>query len=276
LQRFKPSVTNPDDLLSVREVVERIRVPQDLSKMPTVVLLVSPGRSGSTALLYAASTLMPAYFQPIKNILQFGRPPLNLESESVEVFIKEVFGFWHEAECRMDAVGLLLDAGLPHEKLRVIAMLRDPLTTYESWLENFEGVTLETFSWSYRNTLLQFNKARDLGIRTTAVIYESLASETEAKLDRVWARQGISEATLGGRTDWVALPPSERVILPPEADDPVFRDLFLKRVQARNGFRVVPRKSVSVPTREVRFVETELLPIYRELGQNSLFPTDYR
>lgn len=268
--KFKPSVSNEQGLFSAQHVTDSIVLPDDLSLCPTVILLLSPGRSGSTAFLFAFSRLMPAYFQPMKNILQFGEPPLRLPPVPF-VFMKEVFGFWHEPECRMDAVGILLNAGLPPSKLRVICVLRDPLRTYDSWLEHFEEVSLDRFISSYVNVLDQERIARDAGIATMAVAYESLAEGSGKKFGGIL--EGLAVPHGGPVIDWNADDPvvESRIVLPPEADDPLFRELFLNKVRERREFHVETRDLEWLGSDDARVLKNTLSPVYRQFVHRAMF-----
>lgn len=268
--KFKPSVQHKRDLFSLQHVTKNIVFAEDRSQCPVVILLLSPGRSGSTAFLFAFARLMPAYFQPIKNILQFGEPTLCLPAKPF-VFIKEVFGFWHEPECRMDAVRILLDAGLPPSKLRVVCVLRDPLATYDSWLEHFQGVSLETFFWSYFNVLHQERVALELGIKTITVAYETLAEKPEEKFVAILKRLKVpfDRSTLNWDAENATV--EHRIILPPEADDPLFKELFLNKVRGHNEFRVTRRDLQMLTVHDAQVLEDRLSPIYRDFAARALF-----
>lgn len=179
-------------------------------KIPDIVLFVSPCRSGSTATArMMAEQEQITWYQPLKGILrnisqgqeahvEFERSRQSLkgilrnifqEQGGVmykSLFIKETIGPNTKNETEFNPLNVLLSAGVPKEKIYVVTLLRDPLTTAASVAKSFahvigrvEGLNstddlVDNYLESVRNVQRIQQQAKELGIPTTSMIYEAL------------------------------------------------------------------------------------------------------
>jgi|GEM_PF-2208675 hypothetical protein len=145
-------------------LLSNISIP-DAHECPHIALIVSPCRSGSTALLQCfASQGYLSYFQPMKRILRWQIVGQSVDNFVIPVgsekriIIKETLGPYFCEESEMNPIRILIKKGYPIEKISLILLLRDPLQTFSSWMATFgqnkflPSPTFETFKAAYSNT----------------------------------------------------------------------------------------------------------------------------
>ena len=118
-------------------VVENTIVPA-LDSCPDAVVAYGAGRSGSTglwALMASQPDVKAAFYQPWKTLLRHG-----LKYGSFA--IPEADGPFNKSE-ELDPVDLLVQAGYPLEKIKLIPLFRDPLDTFKSNLKFSGGIASE-------------------------------------------------------------------------------------------------------------------------------------
>ena len=174
---------------------------------PTV-LIVSPCRSGSTALLTGLSLVADrAYFQPFKTALRRKieglSSPVALSLSGLTV-IKETFGPYLDDEVSYDPLGLLLGYGVRPERLRVIALLRDPAACSASWQRSFRTTHFPLFNTrcfapAYAATLATLTLARDHNIPSAGVAYSELGTDQMFRLFRSLPEPQLGDAVV---RDW--------------------------------------------------------------------------
>lgn len=78
----------------------------------------------------------------------------------------------------MDGLSLLLEAGVPAEKLFFIPTVRDPIDTFSSWTRmwkwDFENFPFEAFNLSFEKTLKTVKRAEALRILVVPYVHEFL------------------------------------------------------------------------------------------------------
>jgi hypothetical protein len=154
-------------------------------EFPTLYCAWGKSRVGSTALasLFGVAGL-PSYYQPVKAVMrqclngEAGVPlvPPNAAEHS-HVFAKETAGPYLMAECLIIPVQALLEAGYPADKLHVIILDREPLSSLASWINKLscrvpEALLARHYVLSALNILRVQNYARRHGIATTHYVYE--------------------------------------------------------------------------------------------------------
>src|SRR5579885_1277578 len=156
--------------VSLDDVVRRVFVPQTV---PDIFLLVGPCRSGTTAQAKVFRALgILSHHQPLKSVLRCllhgQEETYTLPTES-QLLIRETLGPYTLTEACFDPVTVLLKAGVPREKLRVIVMVREPLSTLTSWQEFFSfnrdrEILVNNFVHAYRTTQRIQQEARASGL----------------------------------------------------------------------------------------------------------------
>jgi hypothetical protein len=119
-----------------------------LTNNTPVILLLSPCRSGSTAIGSLLSVSgVSVFHQPIKSLLcssifeeKVTLPENLLLNRTSPIVIKETLGPYFQEECLFDPVALLLEAGLDKNQLQLVFLLRNPSLCLESWMKKFSGV----------------------------------------------------------------------------------------------------------------------------------------
>lgn len=157
---------------SNKYILKNIILPKK-EEIPNIVLIVAPCRSGTSTLLkaFSASADM-AYYQPIKSILRNGRPKLLISKKEKTIVIKETLGPWRMEESIMNPLTLLLDAGVPKEKIILIPLLREPIEAYDSWLKYAIGTNTKLFIAAFDKTLKIYEEALKLGITSLPLAYD--------------------------------------------------------------------------------------------------------
>ncbi|MBI3984936.1 MAG: hypothetical protein HY344_03275 [Candidatus Levybacteria bacterium] len=171
------------------EIARHVEVP---SSCPFVIVAVAPCRSGTTAQLRVfAEAGAQAHYQPFKAILREMEQGRDLdfripEGDDQTIFIKETVGPYNKPQSTLDPIAILLEAGFPIEKVRLIPMLRQPLATFSSWIKVNDAVRkyfngaipvedlLENLITSYKTVDEIRQRAINAGIPTTTFVQEAL------------------------------------------------------------------------------------------------------
>ncbi len=170
------------------EIAKRVEVP---TECPFILVAVAPCRSGTTAQLRVfAEAGVPAHYQPLKAILrdleQGKESAFRIPEDKPKIFIKETVGPYTVGESTLDPLAILLNAGVPKDRIHLIPMLRQPMATFASWIkvnqavERFFGGAIPTddllsnLITSYETVEQIRQQALDLGIPTTTFVQESL------------------------------------------------------------------------------------------------------
>lgn len=172
-------------------------------------------RVGSTALnnLFGAAGLH-SYYQPVKTVLRHALVGSTAEpwrippaADCPHVFSKETGGPYVLAECLFIPLRALIEAGYPADKLHLILLDREPLSSLASWLHKWsDRVPASRLVHNYVIAALNKqrveNYARQTGIRTTHYVYE--ASKDSVRSVRILFEQlGLLERFAAHAvTDW--------------------------------------------------------------------------
>lgn len=167
--------------VSIHQVAQHVHC--DPQASASIILSISPCRSGTTILLrvFAASGVQ-AHFQQLKNVLRW-----LLQEESFtwqipqqpteRIFLKETLGPFTLTESQFNPLQVLLEAGLPQEKLHVLIIGREPIITWDSWYQFWRGKTqVEYFIEAYKSTEKIRQQVEALGIAHNYLIYECFQS----------------------------------------------------------------------------------------------------
>ena len=158
--------------------------------LPTIRVLLSPCRSGSTAFMQAMaqSPHVHCFFQPIKEGVRENRGPdcsvfegthkAFAQHQGKIFFIKDTFGHTHQEECCFEA--------FPDREAMIrskpIFLLRDPVATWSSWKKlkaagkkGWEGVCdFNLFKIAYQHTYDSFIKNKTVSDQVTCLTREHL------------------------------------------------------------------------------------------------------
>ena len=208
------------------------RAPDDF---PTLHCALGRCRVGSTALanLFGVAGL-PSYQQPVKAVLRqrlhgkAGRaliPPSAMEQ--ADVFSKETVGPYVLAECLINPLQVLIEAGYPRERLKLIVLDREPSRSLASWLAIFSARMPETLL--VRNHILAAlnirrveNYAVRLGVPVIHFVHEASKEPVESAR-ALFDRLGLSARfTAAAVTDWKEMGQIEsknaKLVFPTEPD----------------------------------------------------------
>lgn len=154
-------------------------------QLERVILILSPCRSGSSALLNAfAMTGVSSTFQPIKASIRRAligdKTPVNIEVTNPTLVIKETLGPYFPEEVHYDPVKTITDR-FNLKSLALIALLRSPEDCYNSWERSFskkEGYTYSTdlFNQAYQSVLTTYLEARAANIPAVAIKSEDIGN----------------------------------------------------------------------------------------------------
>jgi hypothetical protein len=211
-------------LVQLREVVSRIDLGTP-SKIPRVILSVSPCRSGTTVFLRVFGHAgIQSHHQQLKNILRWrlhgGEAKWQLPQEPDNiVFVKETIGPHTESEARFNPLEVLLKAGFPPHKLQVVIIGRAPLSTWASWYQWWKGrATVAKFILAHQTTELVRQQAFQQGLPLTTFVYEALRdNDVEIVVKNLFRRLDIPYVPTAVK-GWANLPsfgePNSNIVWP--------------------------------------------------------------
>lgn len=186
---------------------------EDVGEAPNIILSVSPCRSGSSVLVrvFGAAGVL-SYYQQLKAMLRW-----KMQGEDVcwkvpslphtNIFLKETLGPYTETEALFNPMNILLDAGYPPEKLRILILGRHPLNTWASWDKWWNGATsIDNFIKANITTEKVREQAEREGISVTTVVYEALKYyDADTVVKRMFGRFGIPYSPIAV-DGWQTLP----------------------------------------------------------------------
>lgn len=151
-----------------------------VSDIPSIILSVSPCRSGSTVMLRIMGAMgVQSYFQPLKNLLRwqiYGQPQQwSIPCGKNEiVYLKETLGPYSIEESTFNPLSFLIDSGVPPQKIHLWLYGRHPLACYTSWQKWWHGrTTINRFIESYYTCDQIYHQAQAAGISTSCLTYEA-------------------------------------------------------------------------------------------------------
>ncbi len=229
---------------------------------PDIVLLVGPNRSGTSALCKAFSYSMPAFYQPMKSILRYGGPELRIPSLQNSVFIKETLGIWCEEETTFDPISALIAAGVPVEKIRFVPLLRDPLDTFDSWLQVGEDASIGMFLRAVEHVFTLCDRAIAAGVATIPFDYELLRTDEDAVMRNLFSRMGIKY--IPDVVDWRGAEYLEggSISISSEVNSPNYREICLDQVSERGRLKYLERERQFIGKQEFEIILSEVYPRY--------------
>lgn len=245
-------------------VVNHILV-DDFSNLGNFIVLISPCRSGSSAILEAFSRIVEnSYYQPIKDLIRFGKPDLRLdEIVRGSVFIKETFGPLRLIESTFNPIQILIEAGVPENKIRTIVLFREPLETFSSWVDFYEDVDINMFENAFMHTFNMIDYLEKGGLPYKVVLYEEM-------------KYGV-DIFMRGLCNFAQIPYSDNIINWNSSPDvskstnihisepaAVAFDLTLDST----SLHYVDRRTDSLSPVEVKFITERVSPIYSKLKTN--------
>lgn len=159
---------------------------RSVDDLPTIIFSWGKCRVGSTALtnLFGIAGI-PAYYNPIKTairhfVLNGIGEAWNVPSRSEHEFIfsKNMSGPYHIADCTVNSLQILVEAGYPTDKIELLVLDRDPYKALDSWLNIWGHLILEEklvqhYVLSALNVLRIKAYAAKVGIRTSHYVYET-------------------------------------------------------------------------------------------------------
>ena len=211
--------------VSLQEVTDRLLLPRP-DQIPQILLSVSPCRSGTTVLLRVFGAAgVPAYYQELKNIyrwrMQAEERQWQIPIDREMIYLKETLGPYTLAEARFNPLEVLLNAGIPRERLKVFIVGRNPIDTWASWFSWWKSVTnLDILIQAYRTVENIRVQAQAEGLLATTFLYDILQDHnTETAIQILFSKLDIPFTPVAVR-GWKDLPafgqPGSNVFLPEE------------------------------------------------------------
>lgn len=238
---------------------EELKNPEIYNSIPYIIVYLGPARSGTTAIsaLFAGmKDIAASYFQPFKNGIRHGKEiltPLNLppvdanqsrpatttlplgtisylhslpQNTPFSIFMKDTLGPLAEEEL-FDPVSMLLQRGIPPEKIIFIPTLRKPIKVYAS-LQNFvtDGMDINYFERMQSYLLSLYERYLSEGLTVIPFAYELIQeigaeNAIRALIRAINNKKGLNlnenfalsfnREALGVNANWYPLPPTERV-----------------------------------------------------------------
>jgi hypothetical protein len=198
-------------------------------EFPTLYCAWGKSRVGSTALasLFGVAGL-PSYYQPVKAVMrqclngEAGVPMVPADAaKHPHVFAKETAGPYLMAECLIIPLQAMIEAGYPADKLHVIVLDREPLSSLASWINKLshrvpEALLVRHYILAALNILRVENYARRHGVPMTHYVYEC-SKEPVRSAQALFDRIGLGgRFTSGLVKDWELESGPAGVIFPTE------------------------------------------------------------
>jgi hypothetical protein len=198
--------------VSLQDIVQRVALP---AVVPEIFLLVGPCRSGTTAQakVFRAAGIL-SHHQPLKSVLRCllqGQEETYTIPQVPRLLVRETLGPYTLTEATFNPLALLLQAGVPSAKVRLILMVREPLSTLTSWKETFSSkrdgaILLRNCIEAYRSIQRIQEQALSAGLITLHLTYEALRDADVASLsETLFARLGLQ--LVYHMLDWNTLAP---------------------------------------------------------------------
>ena len=201
-----------------REVTERLAENfrhRPAHDFPMLYFACGKARVGSTALSNLfGMTGMPSYYQPLKAMLRDAMvgqalTPWVMPSAADQpcIFSKETIGPYVVAESLFNPLQLLIEAGYPRHRLRLIALDREPASALASWLDKLiSRAPADTLLAHYVLAALSAARVADYakqqGVSVTHYVYEA-SKEPLSSVRVLFDRIGLSGSfTANAVTSW--------------------------------------------------------------------------
>lgn len=196
LKRINYDVAGGKIRFSEDYVARHTQLPKDEADIPHIIGWSGPARSGTSALLFLLAghpQVDRAYYQPQKNLMRKGTPEFTLYAEDEVICTKEVFGSLYPEE-NYDPIKMLLDAGVPAEKITWIIIMRDPVQTFRSWHRRLPDVTPEFLHTTISHTINLYKKYKDTKVDIIPFAYELFEGQELSVLNALLERVGLSSS----------------------------------------------------------------------------------
>lgn len=230
--------------------------------LPTVVFAWGRCRVGSTALtnLFGMAGV-PAYYNPIKTAVRHFVVESRGEAwdvprrtENLFVFAKEMSGPYFLADCIVNPLQILVEAGYPTDRIELLMLDRDPYRSLDSWLNKWSHIMPEErlvqhYVLSALNGIRIKAYGEKLGIRVSHYIYEA-SRIPEITVQRMFERLGVGQLYNGNVVDnWnekgALASERSKIIFPPAPKQHTTPGLHASepryRYKERSAERVAPK-----------------------------------
>ena len=183
--------------------------------LPTVVVGWGKCRVGSTALtnLFGMAGVL-AYYNPIKTavrhfVLDGPAEPWHVvrRTEHEFMFAKEMSGPYHLADCMINPLKILVEAGYPTNRIKLVMLDRDPYRSLDSWLNKWSHLILperlvQHYVLSALNAIRIKAYATEVGIPIVHYMYEASRLPQKA-VNRMFRQIGMGRYFHNGVVeDW--------------------------------------------------------------------------
>jgi hypothetical protein len=242
----------PEKFFSPEYVISKTHLPENPLDIPKIVGLSGPARGGTTAFLMLATGLDSVdrgYFQPHKNGIRHGESIYVYHGDKI-IVMKDTTGPLYEEEL-FDSVGMLIDAGVPQEKIDWVYSVREPVREYQSLTHFTDRMEPEYFAKMQRHTIGLYHYYKERGFNVHPFVYDLLGDGKgelhviNALLERtnlpMLNNLSFRESQINAKTVWG------------EADDPEYYEQVILPTLSRGEFRYtnnsVPASDLSNSTK---------------------------
>lgn len=165
---------------------------------PDLIISLSPGRSGSTGLL-AEFMCNPyigrGFYQPWKTLIRHGNIYGNFiiptKTTGIEaIFTKDTLGPFSIEHEEFDPVELLIRSGYPLSKIKLILVIREPLSTFMSNLKFEGGIDPNVLISNIKYIVKLYDKYKNM-IQTIPLAYDIIKNGVETVLPPLFDILGI-------------------------------------------------------------------------------------
>lgn len=223
-------------------------------EVPEIYLGMAPCRSATTAQLRVFSgACVESWYQPIKTLLRYRISEVrsyfmipNIE----RIFLKETVGPYTEEESTINPLEILLEAGVPTDRLKLVISIREALATACSWVEQFSFNTdsdklMGNLVLAYNTVNQVVEQAEALGVNNVVFDNRVLEQNTDREvLDSFFDSLDLSPHSKVF-SDWTESPkmgtPESGIYFADEPELYMSRD-FHRKIAQSSGLSYFPKK----------------------------------
>lgn len=246
-------------------VIANTFVPKDPNRCPHILYFLGPARSGSTAfgmVMAQMPNVYCSYFQPHKNGLRHGEPIIIPPVEEKWVVMKDTLGPKYPEEL-FNPIEMLLEAGVPKEKISVILTLRNPFNCFGSLTKFVPEMDPEYFTSMQEHILRLYETYNQLGIKVVPFSYDLFGHPIGEKevLQKLMKQIGFSlpeEISLSFNTEQL-----RGKMVWGEAENPTYYEQVIAPTLNKDYFRYT-NNTPDLPEEIKSFLKTKCLPLYEE------------
>jgi hypothetical protein len=256
--------------VELKKKLEKLRIFPDID----ILMVLGTVRSGTTALQLVLSQLPEvrvSEFQPFKAMMRHGpgmascfgfKGPRDIDRDDI-ILLKETLGPYHEDECALDPIGVLLGAGISLDRIKAVFIVRDPRKVFHSTTKLIEvplRIQLTRLLLAQMTVIRLYERYREYLGCALPLYYEALDGREEELILDMIRRLGLElngsslldfcGDTLGPKVRWN------------EAEEKHYWDNVIQPMLDRRRFSYCNGEIPEISEEAKRFIMARSLPMF--------------